>query len=167
MTKIGEYQSYAPAGVKLDVRLLGCARLSGWRFVFDLYSAQQACLVGDIVEGEDGDEVWGVLYELDRELLFRSDGRRSVLDRIEGHRTEVDPENYRPITVTLELEGERKEAHTYVGGEDARRRCRLDHPEARPRLDYLHSILDGAQSVGLPRGYVRALATTIETETHR
>jgi len=160
--KIREHQRYAPAGADLDVRLIGCARLKGWRFVLDLYSARQACLVGDIVEGEDGDEVWGALYELDRQLLVRSDGRRSVLDRIEGRRTEIDPENYRPTTVTVELDGDPREAHTYVGGEDARQRCRLDHPDAKPRPDYLRAILDGGNAVGLPSRYMAALATTIE-----
>jgi hypothetical protein len=160
--KIRTHQSYAPVGADLDVRLLGCARLKGWRFVLDLYSARQSCLVGDIIEGEDDDEVWGALYELDRQLLVRSDGRRSVLDRIEGHRTEMDPENYRPITVTVELDGDPREAHTYVGGEGARLRCRLEHPDAKPRPDYLGAILNGAQAVGLPASYVRALARTIE-----
>jgi len=160
--KIREHQSYAPEGAELDVRLLGCARLKGWRFVLDLYSARQKCFVGDIVEGEDGDEVWGALYELDRQLLVRSNGSRSVLDRIEGHRTERDPENYRPITVTVQLDGDPREAHTYVGGEDARQRCRLDHADAKPRADYLRAILDGADAVGLPQGYMAVLATTLE-----
>src|ERR671937_185854 len=139
--KIRAHQSYAPEGTELDVRLLGCARLKGWRFVLDLYSARQECLVGAIVEGEVSDEVWGALYELDRQLLCRSDGNRSVLDRIEGHRTERDPENYRPITVMVELDGDSREAHTYVGVEEARQRCRLDHPDAKPRPDYLRAIL--------------------------
>lgn len=165
--KIREHRRYAPAGADLDVRLLGCARLKGWEFVLDLYSAQQGCLVGDIVEGEDDGEVRGALYELDRQLLVRSDGRRSVLDRIEGHRTERDPENYRPITVTVELAGDLREAHTYVGDDDARRRCSSDHPDAKPRPDYLRAILDGANAVGLPTGYVRALAITFEAQGHR
>jgi gamma-glutamylcyclotransferase (GGCT)/AIG2-like uncharacterized protein YtfP len=165
--KIREHRSYAPVGAELDVRLLGCARLKGWRFVLDLYSARQECLVGDIILGEDGDEVWGALYELDRRLLVRSDGRRSVLDRIEGHRTEMDPENYRPITVAVELDDDRKEAHTYVGREDARERCRSDHPDAKPRPDYLLAILDGANGVGLPSEYMAALATTIEGRPRR
>jgi gamma-glutamylcyclotransferase (GGCT)/AIG2-like uncharacterized protein YtfP len=162
--KILQHRRYAPFGVDLDVRLLGCARLGGWRFVLDLYSARQSCLVGDIVEGQHGDEVWGALYELDRELLVRSDGRRSVLDRIEGHRTEVDPENYRPITVTVELDGEPREAYTYVGDDAARRRCSSDHPDAKPRPDYLRAILDGAEALGLPVTYVRALAATLEAQ---
>jgi gamma-glutamylcyclotransferase (GGCT)/AIG2-like uncharacterized protein YtfP len=160
--KIREHKSYAPGGSELEVRLLGCARLRGWRFVLDLYSARQECLVGDIVEGEDRDEVWGALYDLDRQVLVRSDGKRSVLDRVEGHRTEMDPENYRPITVTVELDGDPIEAHTYAGREDARQRCRLDHPGARPRPDYLRAILHGANDVGLPMRYMAALATAIE-----
>lgn len=110
--------------------------------------------------------MWGALYELDRELLARSDGGRSVLDRIEGHRTEIDPENYRPITVSVELNGALREAHTYVGDDDARRRCRLDHADAKPRTDYLAAVLDGARAVGLPPTYVRALATTLEAQAH-
>jgi gamma-glutamylcyclotransferase (GGCT)/AIG2-like uncharacterized protein YtfP len=160
--KIREHQSYAPEGAELDVRLLGCACLKGWRFVLDLYSARQECLVGDIVESDASVEVWGALYELDRQLLCRSDGNRSVLDRIEGHRTERDPENYRPITVTVQLDGDPREAHTYVGVEDARQRCRLDHPDAKPRPDYLRAIVEGANVVGLPPEYMAVLATTIE-----
>lgn len=157
--KIREHQRYVPAGVSLDVRLLGSARLPGWRFCLGLYSARQKCLVGDIIDGQDADEVWGALYELDRELVIRSDGKRSVLDRIEGHRTELDPENYHPVTVTVEFIGELRNAHTYLGREDARRRCRLDHADAAPRSDYLNAILDGARSVGLPAEYVRTLET--------
>jgi hypothetical protein len=165
--KVRQHQHYAPAGVDLDVRLLGCARLKGWRFILDLYSARQSCLVGDIVEADQSDEVWGALYEVDRQLLIRSDGGRSVLDRIEGHRTEVDPENYRPITVTVELLGEQRAAHTYVGADDARRRCRSDHPDAKPREDYVTAILDGVRAVALPPRYLRALDTTLQAELDR
>ena len=69
--------------------------------MLDLYSFGNQGLVSDIVEGAEGGEVWGVVYELDRELVFRSDGGRSVMDRIEGHRTERDPENYKPAFVRL------------------------------------------------------------------
>jgi hypothetical protein len=165
--KIGKHERYAPAEADLDVRTAGCARLPGWRFVLDLYSARQACLVADIVQGDDRDEVWGVLYELDAALVSRSDGRRSVLDRIEGHRTELDPENYRPITVAVEIDGELRDSHTYVGREDARERCRRDHSDATPRPDYLGAIMDGAESAGLPAAYVRALGTTLRAWTGR
>lgn len=160
--KIREHRRYVPAGVSLEVRLLGSARLPGWRFCLGLYSARQECLVGDIIEGQDGDEVWGALYELDRELVIRSDGKRSALDRVEGHRTELDPENYEPVTVTVEFAGEVRNAHTYLGRDDARRRCRLDHARAAPRPDYLKAILDGARSAGLPPEYVQTLETIMQ-----
>ncbi|MBA3382891.1 MAG: gamma-glutamylcyclotransferase [Actinobacteria bacterium] len=161
--KIQEHQRFVPAGVSLEVRLLGPARLPSWRFRFGLYSARQECLVGDIIEGQDTDEVWGALYELDRELVFRSDGKRSVLDRIEGHRTDRDPENYHPANVTVDFSGAARNAHTYVGREDARRRCALDHANAAPRSEYLSAILVGARSVGLPAEYVRTLEAIVES----
>jgi hypothetical protein len=162
--KIRTHQSYAPVGADLDVRLLGCARLKGWRFVLDLYSARQSCLVGDIVEGEDRDEVWGALYELDRQLLVRSDRKRSVLDRIEGHRTEVDPENYQPATVTVDFAGELIDALTYVGSAQARERCHSDHSEASARFDYVHAVLEGAKSIDLPSDYLRMLEATLKAD---
>ena len=161
--KIREHSTYAPPSAQLDLQLLGAACLRHWQFALDLYSAKQECLVADIVEGEDDDEVWGALYRLDRELVVRSDRSRSVLDRIEGHRTEVDPENYHPITVTVWLNGEPRDAHTYVGGEDARRRCSVEHPEALPHPDYSRAILKGARSVGLPSDYIQALIAEIES----
>jgi hypothetical protein len=149
---------YAPEGVSLDVELLGRARLRGWRLAFDLFSARQECLVVDIVEGGLTDEVWGALYELDRELVVRSDNLRSVLDRIEGHRTEIDPENYSPLVVEVDLESQLRSAYTYVGRDDARRRCATNHSGAAPRADYVQAILDGARSIELPAEYIRAIA---------
>jgi hypothetical protein len=160
--KVWEFRSYAPPDASLEVELLGAARLPGWQFVVDLYSAQQQCLVGDIIEGGDGDEVWGALYELDRELVFRSDGARSLLDRIEGHRTEVNPENYRPRRISVELNGELNEAWTYTGHDKARRRCSSQPAGASPRPDYVQAILDGARSVGLPPEYIGALTRAID-----
>ena len=162
-SKMREHSTYAPPGAQLDLQLLGAACLLHWQFALDLYSARQECLVADIVEGEDDDEVWGALYRLDRDLVIPSDRSRSVLDRIEGHRTEVDPENYHPITVTVSLNGKPRDACTYVGGEDARRRCSVDHPEALPRADYWRAILEGARSVGLPSDYIQALIAEIES----
>jgi gamma-glutamylcyclotransferase (GGCT)/AIG2-like uncharacterized protein YtfP len=160
--KVGEFRRYAPPEASLEVELLGAARLPGWQFVLDLYSAQQQCLVGDIIEGGDGDEVWGALYELDRELVFRSDGARSLLDRIEGHRTVSDPENYRPRRISVQLNEELREAWTYIGHEEARQRCNSRRGDARPRRDYINAILDGARSVALPSEYVRVLTRAIE-----
>jgi hypothetical protein len=160
--KLAEFKRYAPPDASLEVELLGPARLPGWQFVLDLYSAQQECLVGDVIEGEDSDEVWGALYALDRELIFRSDGARSLLDRIEGHRTEINPENYRPRRISVELNKELREAWTYIGHQEARQRCESLRDDARPRHDYINAILNGARSVPLPPEYVRVLTRVIE-----
>lgn len=156
--KIRVHRRYAPEGADLAVEFLGRARLAGWRLTFDLYSARQECLVVDIVEGGPANEVWGALYELDRDLVIRSDNQRSVLDRIEGHRTEIDPENYRPVVVTVDFESQSRSAYTYVGREDARRRCATNHGGAAPHADYVQAILDGARSSGLPAKYINAVA---------
>jgi hypothetical protein len=91
--QIERYRPHAPAGATLALTRLGAARLFGYRFTLGLWSARQQCLVSDIVEEQAGD-VCGVLYRLDRELVLRSDGARSLFDRIEGYRTERDLQNY-------------------------------------------------------------------------
>ena len=56
-------------------------------------------------------------------LQARSDGNRSVVDRLEGHRTTRDPENYEKACVTVELRGKLMKAWTYVGLQEAIDRC--------------------------------------------
>jgi hypothetical protein len=144
---------YAPAGTPSKIHSLGRARLRGWRFIPDLYSRRQGSLVADIRKGSNEDQVWGVLYKLHRNLVDRTDGTRSVLDRIEGHRPERDPENYRPCIVGVELDDALVSAVTYVGTEEARRRCRENHADAQVKLGYAAAVLDGAASVSLPSDY--------------
>src|SRR5262249_50573542 len=147
----------APEGTPLDVRLLGTARLRGWALVFDLFSASHQSRVADIVEADDAAEVWGALYELSTELVIRSDGERSVLDRIEGHRTERDPENYRPMEINVEVDGVDEASYVYVGIDDARARCGDMHPLAQVSPEYASVVLEGAAAVGLPVAYVDRL----------
>jgi cation transport regulator ChaC len=153
---------YAPEVSRTKIRSLGQARLPGWRFTLDLYSTGQDSRVADICEGSAEDQVWGVAYKLHRELVDRSDGRRSVLDRIEGHRTERNPENYRPRIVGVELGGALVSAVTYVGTEDSRRRCRKEHKGAPVKPSYADAVLDGAASVGLPPDYQALLRRELE-----
>src|SRR5262249_46465557 len=141
---------FAPPGTREEIRYLGRGRLSGWRFTLDLYSAGQDCLVADIIAGSAEDQVWGVVYKLDRELVDRTNGQRSVLDRIEGHRPTSNPENYRPRIVRLELGGAVVSAITYVGTEDARRRCREEHYGIRVSSRYAAAVLGGAAGANLP-----------------
>jgi hypothetical protein len=152
---------FAPAGTPLELELLGPARLGGWMFAVDLFGAGGQHRVADIVPGNDVSEVWGALYELPLELVRRSDGRRSVLDRIEGHRTELHPENNLPLQVTVEFDCEQVDAWTFVGRTDARERCARGYPEATVSPSYLQAIVDGARTIGVPDAYVRELETTL------
>lgn len=72
---------FAPPGIAGDLTLRGAARLEGWRVDFGLFSAGRKPRVADIVHVGGHSEVWGRLYELPTELVRRSDGKRTVLDR--------------------------------------------------------------------------------------
>ena len=161
---LGKIEAYAPrfapTGLAVELKLLGAASLQGWRFIADLYGARGDHRVANIVE-EESATVWGALYELPVELVSRYDGKRSVLDRIEGHRTEKDPENYRPRRITVDLRGEAREAWTYVELDEARRRCAAEHPDTSVSDDYRDSVLGGAAAVGLPLAYVAELTAAL------
>jgi 2-polyprenyl-6-methoxyphenol hydroxylase-like FAD-dependent oxidoreductase len=100
-----EYDRYAPPGTPVHVTVLGPAALGGWHLHANLWSATRECRVLNITE-EDGAVVRGVLYEISAALVTRCDGRRSVVDRLEGHRTTVHPENYAKVCITVDLDGE-------------------------------------------------------------
>jgi AIG2-like family len=165
-----EYEAHAPAGTSLQVRLLGRARLDAWRFHTNLWSAgrarrkrnepsladRESCRVANIIS-EDGAVVWGALYEISSALVTRCDGERSVLDRIEGHRTTSDPENYAKICVTVDLGGESRTAWTYIGLNDAINRCETQHPGTKCDTDYAATVIRGARSIGVPEDYVEEL----------
>jgi AIG2-like family len=159
--KIAEFAPrLGPAGVPVQLNLLGPAELRGWKFVADLYSARGRSRVADIVQ-DHGGSVWGSLYELPLEFVRRGDATRSVLDRIEGHRTERDPENYEPLQVAVHLMNEVRVAWTYVGCDDARKRCARDHSSASVSDEYRLFVLAGAQAAGLPKGYVSELVDAL------
>jgi hypothetical protein len=152
---------FAPPGTRPDLTLLGLALLGGWRFTLDLFSATGGHRVADIIPAGSSSEVWGALYELPNELVRRSDGKRSVLDRIEGHRTSRDPENYVPLLVTVDSSDQQVQAWTYVGRDDTRERCARDHRDARVSAPYVQSIVDGARAVAVPRRYLEGLQTIL------
>jgi hypothetical protein len=106
---------------------------------------------------EDGAVVWGALYEIASALVTRCDGERSVLDRIEGHRTTSDPENYAKICVTVDLGGESRTAWTYIGLNDAIKRCETQHPGTTCDSHYAATVIRGARSIGAPEDYVDEL----------
>jgi cation transport regulator ChaC len=165
-----KYEAHAPAGASLEARLLGRARLDGWRFHTNLWSAgrarrkrsepslsdRESCRVANIMR-EDGAVGWGALYEISSALVTRCDGERSVLDRIEGHRTTSDPENYAKICVTVDLDGESRTAWTYIGLNDAIKRCETEHPGSTCDTDYGATVIRGAGSIGVPEDYLEDL----------
>lgn len=152
----GKLDRHAPAGTPVLVTLLGPARLDGWRLRPNLWSATRGCRVVNIVE-ERGSEVWGALYEVSLDLVTRRDGKRSVVDRLERHRTTIHPENYTKVCVTLDLDGEPMAAWTYIGLREAIDRCEHEHPETVCDADYVGTVIAGAESVGLPVAYRAAL----------
>jgi hypothetical protein len=117
--------------------------------------------VADIIEGHAGDEVWGALYELPVELVRRTDGARSVLDRIEGHRTSRDPENYVPLEIDVDVGAAWARAWTYVGRDDARERCLREHRDAGVTCAYADSILTGARAIAVPASYLVHIEATL------
>ena len=136
-----EYERHAPSGTPILVTLLGRGRLDGWRFQANLWSATRArrvpneARVANIVKASVG-EVWGALYEIAADLVTRCDGERSVVDRLEGHRTTSDPENYAKICITVDLDGEPRTAWTYIGLRESDRplRARPSGDNVRRRL---------------------------------
>lgn len=154
MSGIESQKSYAPSGASLDVDLEGIGCLRGWRFVLDLFSEAQNSRVANIVAFEPDDEVWGGLYRLDKELILRNDGQRSVMDRIEGYRRDGGkPPSYCPIAVRVETENQTVDAITYIGPADAQARCQSQNPNATVTRAYAEFILKGAKDLGLPNDY--------------
>lgn len=151
-----KYDLHAPPGTQVLVTLLGPARLHRWRLQANLWSARRECRVANIVK-EDGAEVWGALYEIAAALVTRCDGERSVVDRLEGHRTTKDPENYAKICVTVDLGGEPRTAWTYIGLREAIVRCEQEQPGTACESCYADTVIAGAESIGAPDNYLKVL----------
>jgi hypothetical protein len=144
---------HAPSGTPRNVRLLGAARLDGWSLELNLWSATRGCRVLNLTP-QEGAEAWGALYELAAALVNRPDGERSVVDRLEGHRTTRDPENYEKLSVSVEHATELVEAWTYIGLQEAVARCERKHRDGFCDDEYAEAVLDGARSLGLPAEYL-------------
>ena len=153
------YDRHAPAGTPVAVSLLGAARLPAWRVRANLWSAGRGCRVVNIVE-EPG-EVWGALYVLPAALVNRPDGMRSVVDRLEGHRTERDPENYAKVEINVEFRARPTPAWTYIGLREAIERCEREHPTTSCDQEYIDTVLAGAEAIGVPDAYLRQLRETL------
>lgn len=119
-------------------KLLGAARLPGYRLGFTFFSPGFNCGTADILANPAG-EVWGVLYSLSR-------GDLAALDAFEGH-----PEAYRRRRVTVDLEGAPLAGVLcYEVAEKA--------GFVKPSSAYLGVMLRAAASYGFPAGYRTELA---------
>ncbi len=113
-----------------QLTIIGRARLQGYQLVFDKISRDgtgKANLTKD-----DSGEVWGVVYQL-------TDEQMSDLDDFEaGYSREK-------VEVILD-DGQRLEVDTYIS---SRR-----NPSLRPHIDYVQTIVSGAQENELPEEYI-------------
>lgn len=119
-----------------DCRLLGAARLSGYRLAWHKIGSRDGTAKCDIVRKGNG-VVWGALYEIDP-------SRKRDLDRAEGAGN-----GYEEMTVSLELAGRCADACTYYA-------TAID-PDLRPFQWYKDIVLAGACQLGLPEDYIRSI----------
>lgn len=69
------------------------------------------------------------------------------------------------MRVTFELDTQSFEAWSYIGREDARERCRLEHADAPPSEEYVRAILEGVVALGLPESYLGEVRAAISAAT--
>ncbi len=119
-------------------KLIGKARLSGWKLAFTRLSQRWGAGVADIVESSN-DSVWGGLYEI-------SEADLAALDRKEGN-----GRNYQRIECDVIADGQSYHAFTYVVIDKA--------PDGIPTsIAYRDTILKGANELSLPDDYIRKIA---------
>jgi oligopeptide transport system permease protein len=118
------------------------ARLPGYRLAFNTSDADQKEIFANIMP-DDGNSVWGVIYECDEAELKK-------LDEYE----DVDSGHYRrgPVMVVTPAQ-EHLEAMAYFACQD--RLCGEGQPSAR----YSLKIVSGARQHGLPAEYVHRIET--------
>src|SRR5690348_12595760 len=69
-----------------DAKFVDTARADNFELAFDVMSRNRSCAAADIVP-KPGGIVWGVLYEIPDELIYRHTAKlrgRKALDAIEG-----------------------------------------------------------------------------------
>lgn len=128
-----EMQAWCPGA-----RFIAAARLPHYRLDFTRYSRKRKGGAADVVPTK-GQEVWGVLYELDA-------GDLAALDRKEG----VPNAYTRAYVDVAPVSGETARALIYTVVNKA-----ASQPPSR---EYLGIMLRGARERDLPADYVRMLA---------
>ena len=119
-------------------RVVGCARLAGYRLCFHKRSHVDGSGKANVLAGGAEDCVWGVVYEIAPADL-------PALDRCEG--------GYARREIEVELTtGERVVVEVYVAESE-----NVDD-RVRPLAWYKRLVVDGARMHGLPAEYVEIIA---------
>lgn len=126
--------------------VLGAARLPDHRLTFTYDSGAWGGGVGNVVPAP-GEEVWGVLWDLDDEHV-------RTLDRYEG----VAQDIYRRVQTAVIRDGEPVEAMIYL--------CR-DAGYKRPSRRYVRALVRGALAHGVPQAYVDGLEALVQRQETR
>ena len=114
-------------------------RIKGYRLRFNLEGRPRGRAAPANICPDEGQEVWGVLYEITNREMIR-------LNSTEG----VPGGAYRPTWLTVEdMDGREVHAMTYVAQGKA--------VDGRPSHRYISLLRDGARAHGLPEAWVRHL----------
>lgn len=139
------------ARINSDARLRGDAKLfcvakteKRFDFSFTIFSDTNNCASADIVPNENGENIYGVVYEIPDFLLSRDTaeerGRKS-LDAIEGA-----GKNYIRKSIDLiKSDGSKLTATTYFGNDRK--------PGRKTSLQYVQYIFDGLKEHKMPDEY--------------
>lgn len=136
----------------------GVARLDGWGVRFDLYSINNRCGVTDIIQSAQ-EYVLGILYEVPTGLVIAAHQQRSRMDEIEGARPDGNG-NYKRITITVDFQGSKIDAITYVGTHRGKERfAARTQQEQRVSVEYFAHLENGAAKFDFPDNYRKYLKT--------
>ena len=124
-----------------------------FRFDFTVWSKCNGCAAADIVLDNSGRQIWGVLYSIPTDRIYRDttpDGTKA-LDSIEGEG--INYLRHRIAVLRSDINGSSTEAVTYVVKE---RRAGL-----RTSLQYARHILCGLREHDAPTDYVEYVIAQI------
>lgn len=117
-------------------RFVKRACLKGYKFVYDGYSSNRKGAVANIIETcKENDEVWGGLFEIDKDGL-------SALDHFEGY-----PNSYQRKEV--KIWDKEDICHTAIAY------FRIGKQPSQPSEEYRKIIIQGAKDCNLPDEYIK------------
>ena len=119
-----------------NARLVGIARLPGWRMHFNFLCGGGASYC-DILHTGENDEVWGAVFAIPVDRI-------KYLDRCEGC-----PDIYHREFVEVEINGQMMKVLAYVGTNGHN----WIRPNTLPYDWYARHVVVGAEQVGLPQYY--------------